>query len=128
MKKILSTFLIFFTLQNAFAQVLLPAIVKHAGVHYERLLQIDTLLKDYVNKNQLAGAVVIIVKDNQVAYYKGHGYSDLSDKKPMPADAIFRIMSQTKAITSLGIMQLFEQGKQALPLPRPAVKLQSGTC
>ena len=117
MKKILSTFLIFFTLQNAFAQVLLPAIVKHAGVHYERLLQIDTLLKDYVNKNQLAGAVVIIVKDNQVAYYKGHGYSDISGKKPMPADAIFRIMSQTKAITSLGIMQLFEQGKLSLDQP-----------
>ena len=62
----------------------------------------------------MAGAVVIIVKDNQVAYYKGHGYSDIAAKKPMPADAIFRIMSQTKAITSLGIMQLFERGKLGL--------------
>ena len=62
----------------------------------------------------MVGAVVIIVKDNQVAYYKGHGYSNLSTKKPMQADAIFRITSQTKAITSLGIMQLFEQGKLGL--------------
>ena len=114
MKKILSIFLVFFALQSAIAQTLSPTIVKHSGVNYERLAQIDALLKQYVDKNWLVGAVVIIVKDNQVAYYKGHGYSDLSNKKPMQADAIFRIMSQTKAITSLGIMQLFERGKLGL--------------
>ena len=114
MKKLLSIFLVFFTLQTAIAQNLSPTIVKHSGVNYERLAQIDTILKQYVNKNCLVGAVVIIVKDNQVAYYKGHGYSNLSTKKPMQADAIFRIMSQTKAITSLAIMQLFEQGKLGL--------------
>ncbi len=114
MKKILNIFLVFFALQSAIAQTLSPTIVKHSGVNYERLAQIDTLLKKYVDKNWLAGAVVIIVKDNQVAYYKGHGYSNLSTKKPMPADAIFRIMSQTKAITSFGIMQLFERGKLGL--------------
>lgn len=111
MKKLLSSFLVFFALQTAIAQTLSPTIVKHSGIHYESLAQIDTILKNYEDKNWLVGAVVIIVKDNQVAYYKGSGYSNLSAKKPMPADAIFRIMSQTKAITSLGIMQLFEQGK-----------------
>ena len=111
MKKLLSSFLVFFTLQTALTQTLSPTIVKHKGIYYERLAQVDTLLRQYVNKNWLVGAVVIVVKDNQVAYYKGHGYSDLAAKKPMKADAIFRIMSQTKAITSLGIMQLFEQGK-----------------
>ena len=111
MKKLLSSFLVFFTLQTVLAQTLSPTIVKHKGIYYERLAQVDTLLRQYVNKNWLVGAVVIVVKDNQVAYYKGHGYSDLAAKKPMKVDAIFRIMSQTKAITSLGIMQLFEQGK-----------------
>lgn len=111
MKKLLSSFLVVFTLQTAIAQTLSPTIVKHNGIYYERLAQIDTILKQYVNKSWLVGAVIIVVKDNQVAYYKGLGYSDLSAKKPMKADAIFRIMSQTKAITSLGIMQLFEQGK-----------------
>jgi CubicO group peptidase (beta-lactamase class C family) len=114
MKKILSSFLVFFVLQTAIAQILSPIVVKHSGINYERLAQIDTLLKQYADKNWLVGDVVIIVKDNQVVYYKGHGYSNLSNKKPMPADAIFRIMSQTKAITSLGIMQLFEQGKLGL--------------
>ena len=114
MKKILGTFLVFFALQTAIAQTLSSIKVKHSGIHYERLAQIDTILKQYVDKNWLVGAVVIIVKDNQVAYYKGSGYSNLSSKKPMQADAIFRIASQTKAITSLGIMQLFERGKLGL--------------
>jgi len=114
MKKLLSTILYLFALQIAIAQTLSPTVVKHSGIHYDRLAQIDTILKQYVDKNWMVGAVVIIVKDNQVAYYKGHGYSNLSSKKPMPADAIFRIMSQTKAITSLGVMQLFEQGKLTL--------------
>ena len=114
MKKLLSTFLFFFTLLNAIAQTLSPTIVKHSGINYERIAQIDTILKHYEDKNWLVGDVVIIVKDNQVVYYKGHGYSNLSIKKPMQADAIFRIMSQTKAIISFGIMQLIERGQLGL--------------
>lgn len=114
MKKLLSIFLFFFTLLNAIAQTLSPTIVKHSGINYERIAQIDTILKHYEDKNWLVGDVVIIVKDNQVVYYKGHGYSNLSIKKPMQADAIFRIMSQTKAIISFGIMQLIERGQLGL--------------
>ncbi len=114
MKKLFSSFLFLFALQTASAQILLPTRVKHGGINYDRLAQIDNLLKQYTDSSWLAGAVVLIVKDNQVAYYKGHGYSNLAAKTPMQADAIFRIMSQTKAITSLAIMQLFEQGKLGL--------------
>jgi CubicO group peptidase (beta-lactamase class C family) len=78
---------------------------------------VDALVKSYVEKNHLVGAVTLVVKNNQLVHYKGHGYADLATKKPMPADAIFRIMSQTKAITSLGILQLFEQGKLRLDQP-----------
>jgi CubicO group peptidase (beta-lactamase class C family) len=113
MKKLPCIFLVFFGLQTI-AQTLSPTIVKNSGIHYERLAQIDTLLKLYEDKNWLVGAVVIIVKDNKVVYYKGSGYSNLSTKKAMQANAIFRIMSQTKAITSLGIMQLFERGQLGL--------------
>ena len=114
MKNILSIFIVLFTLQNAISQTLSPIIKRHNGINYERLTRIDTILKNYENKNWLVGAVVIIVKDNQVVYYKGSGYATLLNKKPMQADAIFRIMSQTKAITSLAIMQLFEKGKIGL--------------
>jgi hypothetical protein len=74
MKKLLSSFLVFFTLQTVLAQTLSPTIVKHKSIYYERLAQVDTVLKQYVNKSWVVGAVVIVVKDNQVAYYKGFGY------------------------------------------------------
>lgn len=117
MKRIFSLLLVLLVLQSGMAQPLSPIVKKHMGIDYTRLAQIDTLMKNYIDKNQMAGDVVLVVKDNQVVYYKGHGYSNLATKKPMVADAIFRLASQTKAITSFGVMQLFEQGKLGLDQP-----------
>ncbi len=105
---------LFFILQNAVSQTLLPTVKSSVDIDYSRLSHIDTILNQYIAKDWMAGAVVIIVKDNQVVYHKGFGYADVKGKKAMSSDAIFRIMSQTKAITSLAIMQLFEQGKLGL--------------
>jgi CubicO group peptidase (beta-lactamase class C family) len=90
---------------------------KNNTVDYERLAKIDGLINEYISKNWLTGAVSIVIKDNQVVQYKGYGYSDVATKKPMKNDAIFRIMSQTKAITSVGAMILYEQGKFLLDQP-----------
>lgn len=90
---------------------------KNNTVDYQALAKIDDLVNDYIAKNWLTGAVTIVVKDNIVVQYKGYGYADLASKKPMPKDAIFRIMSQTKAITSVGIMILYEQAKILLDEP-----------
>ena len=90
---------------------------KNNNVDYERLAKIDGLVNEYISKNWLTGAVSIVIKDNQVVQYKGYGYADVATKKPMKNDAIFRIMSQTKAITSIGIMILYEQGKLLLDQP-----------
>lgn len=90
---------------------------KNNSVDYERLARIDGLVNEYIKNNWLTGAVSIIIKDNQVVQYKGYGYADVASKKPMKTDAIFRIMSQTKAITSVGIMILYEQGKLLLDQP-----------
>ncbi|TAD85253.1 MAG: class A beta-lactamase-related serine hydrolase [Bacteroidetes bacterium] len=114
MKHLLIGTFVLMALQHASAQTLLPVVQENRSIDKDRLTQIDSILKQYVDKGWLAGAVVLVVKDNRVVYYRGSGYSDLSSKKTMQADAIFRIMSQTKAITSLGIMQLFEQGKLSL--------------
>lgn len=86
-------------------------------LNYERLKRIDTLLNSYISNNWLTGAVTLIVKDNQLIQYKGYGYADAETKKPMANDEIFRIMSQTKAITSAGILILYEQGKLLLDEP-----------
>ena len=96
------------------AQVLSPVVTKSKNLDPVKLAQIDSLLNNYVANNWLVGASTIIVKDNQVVYYKGHGFANQASKKPMEANAIFRIMSQTKAITSLAILQLFENGKIGL--------------
>ena len=90
---------------------------KNNAVDYERLKKIDGLVNDYLNKNWLTGAVSIVIKDNQVIQYKGYGYADMATKKPMQKDQLFRIMSQTKAITSAGILILYEQGKLLLDQP-----------
>src|SRR6185436_3171257 len=90
---------------------------KNNNVDYNRLARIDGLVNEYISKNWLTGAVSIVIKDNQVIQFKGYGYADVATKKPMKNDAIFRIMSQTKAITSVGVMILYEQGKLLLDQP-----------
>ena len=90
---------------------------KNNSVDYKKLERIDEVVNDYIKKNWLTGAVSIVIKDNKVVQYKGYGYADADTKKPMQKDQIFRIMSQTKAITSAGIMILYEQGKLLLDEP-----------
>lgn len=90
---------------------------KNASVDYEKLAKIDGLVDEYIAKNRLTGAVTIVIKDNQVVQHKGYGYADVETKKPMKSDAIFRIASQTKAITSVAVMMLYEQGKFLLDGP-----------
>lgn len=99
------------------AQVVQTNSNPNAAVDYQRLKRIDTLVNGYISKNYLTGAVTLVLKDNQLVQYKGYGYADAETKKPMANDAIFRIMSQTKAITSVGIMMLYEQGKLLLDEP-----------
>jgi CubicO group peptidase (beta-lactamase class C family) len=101
----------------ASAQILSPIQKSHPQMDDKRLAYIDTVMEEYVQKNWLIGSTTLVVKDNAVVYHKSHGLADLANKKPMPADAIYRIMSQTKAITSVAIMQLFEQGKLRLDQP-----------
>lgn len=105
---------IFFTPANA--QVIQLS-AKNNSVDYGRLAGIDTVVNEYIQKKWLHGAVSIIIKDNQVVQWKGYGFADDDSKRPMQKDQIFRIMSQTKAITSVGIMILYERGKLLLDEP-----------
>jgi CubicO group peptidase (beta-lactamase class C family) len=111
------SFFVMLSLQNSFAQTIQTAAKENATIDKGRLARIDDLVNSYINKNWLTGAVTIIIKDNQLVQYKGYGVLDIETKKPMANDAIFRIMSQTKAITSAGIMMLYEQGKLLLDEP-----------
>lgn len=88
-----------------------------AGFSAERLARIDERMNEWVNKGWMQGATAMIVRNGKIVYQKGFGYRDLEAKVPMKKDDIFRIASQTKAITSVAIMILFEEGKLLLDDP-----------
>lgn len=113
MKRILLVLFTFIIIVSH-AQVLSPTVQSNPTISAAKLAHIDSVVNEYVKKRWLIGSSVIVVKDHQVVYYKGFGFADEKTKKPMAADALYRIMSQSKAITSLAIMQLYEQGKLEL--------------
>jgi CubicO group peptidase (beta-lactamase class C family) len=75
------------------------------------------MLLQSIDKGWIAGAVGFIARDGKIIYNRSFGVSDLENKMPMQTDNIFRIASQTKAITSIGLMMLFEEGKFLLDDP-----------
>jgi CubicO group peptidase (beta-lactamase class C family) len=70
-----------------------------------------------VDNGSIAGAVGLVLRDGQVVYERAVGWSDREANVRMTTDAIFRIASQSKAITSTAIMMLVEEGKIALGDP-----------
>jgi CubicO group peptidase (beta-lactamase class C family) len=81
------------------------------GFSTERLARIDSTLQRYVDDGRIAGAVGLIMRDGKVVYQKAIGWSDRENNKRMTTDAIFRIASQSKAITSVAALMLVEEGK-----------------
>lgn len=88
-----------------------------AKVSEERLARIDKVIQQGIDSGWIAGAVGFIARDSKIVYDKAFGYSDLESKSLMNRDNIFRIASQTKAITSIAVMMLFEEGKLLLDDP-----------
>jgi CubicO group peptidase (beta-lactamase class C family) len=88
-----------------------------AAVDRGRLARMDTLIREYIDKGWVNGVVTIVVHDGHVVQYKGYGYADKEAGIPMKDDDLFRIASQTKAIVSVGLMRLWEEGKFTLDEP-----------
>ncbi len=87
------------------------------GMSSERLKRIDANVNEWMASGKLNGAVALIVRNGKVVYNKAFGYDDLAKTKPMKTDMIFRIASQTKAITSTAVLMLYEEGKFLLDDP-----------
>jgi CubicO group peptidase (beta-lactamase class C family) len=118
MKKYVMLLLVAFFVQSAFAQKLTNSeSPEAAGFSSERLKRIDDNMNEWVKKGWMNGAVGMIVRNGKIGYYKSAGYNDLDAKTPLPKDDIFRIASQTKAITSVAVMMLYEEGKFLLEDP-----------
>ncbi len=88
-----------------------------SGFSAARIARIDTALKRYVDEEKLAGIVVLVLRDGKPVYQTALGWADREANRKMAPDAIFRIASQTKALTSTAIMMLVEEGKIGITDP-----------
>lgn len=88
-----------------------------AGFSTERLARIDHALEEYVDREELAGAVALVLRDGRPVYEKAVGWSDREASRRMATNSVFRIASQTKALTSVVILSLMEEGRLGLGDP-----------
>ena len=88
-----------------------------AGFSAAGIQRIDSLLKSYTDSNFIAGATALIAREGKIVYYKATGVENLKTKETLKRDEIFRIASQTKAITSVAVMILMDEGKLKLDDP-----------
>lgn len=98
----------------AWAPVLVCA---QSKISTERLRHVDELLERYVRENRIPGAVALVLQNGQPVYEKAFGWADKEAGRRMTTDTIFRIASQTKAITSAAALMLVEEGKIGLTQP-----------
>ena len=87
------------------------------GMSEERLLRIDAMLSEAIELEQIPGAVALVARNGKIVYYKAFGMADNESNRSLQRDDIFRIASQTKAITSTAVMMLWEEGKFGLDDP-----------
>jgi CubicO group peptidase (beta-lactamase class C family) len=94
-----------------------PAARHGAGFSSERLTRLDKVLDAYVESGQLPGAVAMVLRDGRPVYQRAVGWADREAGRKMTVDTIFRIASQTKAITSVAALSLVEEGAISLSDP-----------
>jgi CubicO group peptidase (beta-lactamase class C family) len=87
------------------------------GISAERVKRLDAVLQQHVDQNRIAGIVVLVLRDGKPVYERALGWSDKEANRKMTADTIFRIASQSKALTSAAILALMEEGRLMPSMP-----------
>jgi CubicO group peptidase (beta-lactamase class C family) len=101
----------------AWAAALPSASPEHLGLSPERLARIGAVLTAEIKRGQFPGAVALVARKGRIAYLESFGLLDESSGAPMTKEAIFRIYSMTKPITSVAAMMLVEEGRLVLTDP-----------
>ncbi len=99
------------------AALLLTRPALGAELNSAKLLKIHAAMQQFVDRQEIAGAVTLVGRHDGVALLDAVGFQDIEAKKPMRGDCLFRIASMTKPVTSLGIMILAEEGKLSVDDP-----------
>jgi CubicO group peptidase (beta-lactamase class C family) len=105
------------TALSAFAADLPRVRPEVVGLSTPRLARIGEVMQRYIDEGRLGGAVTLVARGGKVAYFQAFGKLDPATGAAMPTDAVFRIASQSKAITSVAVMILFEEGRILLDDP-----------
>tara|TARA_B100001121_G_scaffold74312_1_gene65887 strand:- start:3476 stop:4726 length:1251 start_codon:yes stop_codon:yes gene_type:complete len=81
------------------------------GLSKEKLMAMENFFREkYIQNGKLAGIQTLVARKGKVVHFKSTGLRDVENNKKIEKDTIFRIYSMTKPITSVALMQLFEQG------------------
>jgi CubicO group peptidase (beta-lactamase class C family) len=81
------------------------------GFSVERLKRVDALLDQYTNEQRIGGIVALVLRDGKPVYERASGWRDQEAGAKMTTDTLFRIASQSKALTSVAVLSLMEEGK-----------------
>ncbi len=96
---------------------LTPASPESVGMSSERLARIDRMCSEAIENGEVPGIVALVARNGKIVYHKAFGMADNQAGRKMQPDDIFRIASQTKAITSTAVMMLWEEGRFQLDDP-----------
>ena len=114
---LLSVFLAAFISTAACADGAMRVYSPDAALSSQRLERITDFFNAEVSNSKIAGAIVLIQHRGKQAYFKSFGKIDATTGEPMAPDAIFRIFSMTKPVTSVAAMLLVDDGKLKLDDP-----------
>jgi len=109
--------LLFFAATSVLAQGLPRVSPEEVGVSDARIERLTETFNNYVERQRLAGAVILVARDGKAFYHQAFGARDRERNSPMRTDAIFRIASQSKALVSVAIMMLQEEGRLLISDP-----------
>ncbi|MGH9723148.1 MAG: serine hydrolase domain-containing protein [Bryobacteraceae bacterium] len=102
---------VLFVSPAASAEIDLPvARPEEVGMSSQRLGRVRAMIQRYIDREQIAGAVTLIARKGSVVHFEAQGFMDLESRKPMQKDALFRVASMTKPVTSVAAMMLLEEG------------------
>ena len=99
------------------AQELPAASPESVGMSSERLQRIGATVQRQIDEKRIAGAVTMVLRHGKTVWFDARGFADREARRPMEKDALFRICSMTKPITSLAVMMLYEEGHFLLTDP-----------
>ncbi len=117
LRRVILLFLILSFCLPAFGQGLPVANPEAVGLSAQRLERIGVVMQKHIDEGRVAGTVTLVARRGKAAWFKAQGMRDRETGKAMAPDAIFRVCSMTKPITSTAVMILYEEGRFLLNDP-----------